>query len=643
MLDIHEVFPAAKPSGTGFMDKCPVHDDKTASLSITPGDDGRWLLHCHAGCEVDAILDAKKLTWSDLFPPNENGGSRRPPNGNSAGPRRIEKVYDYHTATGDLLFQVVRFEPKDFRQRRPDGTGGYIWSVKGLDRVVYRLPKIKGHPAVFITEGEKDADRVASIGLPATTCSGGAEKWRDDYARQLVDAGVQRVAILLDNDAAGRRHADQVAASCQAAGLGVRIVTLPGLPEKGDVSDFLNSHTTVDFLASTKDAPPYTGAEIRDEEPERPPGRTPVITWLNTVTPEEVSWLWPGRMARGKYQVLVGDPDLGKTTIALDCAARLSTGGTWPDGTACPQGKTLILTAEDGIADTIVPRIKKLGGDSSQVCVLEGVRDKQGTRPLNLKHDLDMLVAAIEEVRPALVIIDPISAYLGDTNSFKDSEVRGLLSPVKDILERYNVTLLAIAHLNKNQQQSVIHRTSGAVAFVAAARLGWVVAKDPNDDDRRILAMFKHNLCAKAPSLTYELDGGAVTWDLTAPDIDAETLLQSSDPEARSKQQDAVAFLEDILEDGPIKQTDLFQTARKNGIAESAIQRAKSKIGIKPSKQGYGKDSFWLWRLPTTGLDHLRSEIRKNPNETTKVIEGDQRWTPSFGQVFVTAKVESGS
>ena len=246
----------------------------------------------------------------------------------------------------------------------------------------------------------------------------------------------------------------------------------------------------------------------------------------------------------------------------------------------------MILTAEDGVADTIRPRIDKLGGDPTQVGVLEAVRDEKGQRPLNLKSDLDMLVAAIEQAKPILVIIDPISAYLGDTNSHKDSEVRGLLSPVKDILEKHRVTLLAVAHLNKNQQQAVIHRTSGAVAFVAAARLGWVVGKDPNDYDRRVLAMFKHNLCAKAPSLTYELDGGGVTWDINAVDVDAETLLQTADTDERGEQLDANTFLEDILADGPMKQADVINAAKRNGIPERTLRWGKRRIGVQATKQG---------------------------------------------------------
>ena len=173
---------------------------------------------------------------------------------------KIVETYDYTTLAGDILFQVVRFDPKDFRQRRPDGHGGYLWSVKGLNRVVYRLPDIQERPAVFITEGEKDCDRLASIGLHATTCVGGAGKWRAEYATQLVDAGVKRVAILPDNDDAGRRHADQVASSCHAAGLEARIVTLPDVPAKGDVSDYLEPHSKNELLTLIRGVPVHEPA-----------------------------------------------------------------------------------------------------------------------------------------------------------------------------------------------------------------------------------------------------------------------------------------------------------------------------------------------------------------------------------------------
>lgn len=217
-----------KALGAGWIARCPVHEDQHQSLTIGEGDDGRALLHCHAGCPPGAVVAALGLTLADLFPPKHNGHTAS-----------IVATYPYHAASGDLIYEVVRQFPKTFKQRRPDGQGGWIWDLKGVARVLYRLPQLQQQPDVIVVEGEKDADRVAALGLVSTCNSGGAGKWRDTYTSSLQAAGVQRVVILPDHDDAGAAHAAQVAAACHAAGIMVRVLALPGLPAKGDVSDWI--------------------------------------------------------------------------------------------------------------------------------------------------------------------------------------------------------------------------------------------------------------------------------------------------------------------------------------------------------------------------------------------------------------------
>jgi uncharacterized protein (DUF927 family) len=228
--------------------RCPAHDDRRPSLSVSRGDDGRVLLHCHAGCETDDILKVAGLTWADLH-------ERR--NGKPA----IVATYDYHDENGALLYQVCRLEPKGFFQRRPDGAGGWIRNLKGVRRVLFRLAELRGAQEVYITEGEKDALALVKLGLVATTNSGGAEKWRSGYTRQLRMAGVESVVILPDNDDPGRAHTDIAARSCEAGGLQVKVVTLPGLPPKGDVSDWIAAgHTRDELIALVNTTTAYTPA-----------------------------------------------------------------------------------------------------------------------------------------------------------------------------------------------------------------------------------------------------------------------------------------------------------------------------------------------------------------------------------------------
>lgn len=164
--------------------------------------------------------------------------------------RRIVATYDYPDADGEVLFQVVRYEPKDFRQRRPDGAGGWTWSTKGLELVPYRLPAllaaVKARQTVFVTEGEKGAELVAKAGLVATCSPGGAGKWRPAYSPSFRGADV---VILPDNDEAGRKHAADVARHLDGVAASVRVLELPGLPEKGDVADWLQAGGTGEELA----------------------------------------------------------------------------------------------------------------------------------------------------------------------------------------------------------------------------------------------------------------------------------------------------------------------------------------------------------------------------------------------------------
>ena len=242
----------AKENGIGWVARCPAHDDKTPSLSITEGDDGRVLVHCHAGCPADAICEAVGLKMTDLMPKRTNsvGGSTK-----SNGRPRIIDTYDYNDENGKLLFQVVRMEPKGFRQRQPKPGGGWNWSVKGVQVVPYRLSELLAKPKhlVFVVEGEKDVDNLARIGVLGTCNAGGSGKWKAEHAEFLRG---RSVCILADNDEAGQKHAEQVARTSQGLATVVRIINLPGLPLKGDASDWIAAGGTIDELNRLVEATP---------------------------------------------------------------------------------------------------------------------------------------------------------------------------------------------------------------------------------------------------------------------------------------------------------------------------------------------------------------------------------------------------
>jgi|GEM_PF-621220 len=235
---------------------CPWHSDSNPSLQVT-----RELAYCHA-CQkkadaIDLTAEAFGVSTAEAIRRLSdelglgNGQAARSTGGGGEPSKRIVARYPYVDRNGSLLFEVVRLEPKSFRQRRPDGNGGWVWNLNGVERVLYRLPEVLKAGQVFIVEGEKDADRLAELGLTATTCPGGAGKWRSEYCSAF--SGVEEVTIIPDNDEPGRKHAVDVLEKLHRAnvivGQNLKMLDLPDLPAKGDVSDWFGmDHGKEDLL-----------------------------------------------------------------------------------------------------------------------------------------------------------------------------------------------------------------------------------------------------------------------------------------------------------------------------------------------------------------------------------------------------------
>ena len=252
--------------GVGWSARCPVHDDRRASLSIGVGEDDRVLLNCFAGCKTEDIVATLGLNMADLFADDSVTKSRE---------RQFVTTYDYADRNQNLIFQVIRYQPKTFRQRRPNGAGGWIWNLRGVNRVLYRLPDLlAADPAqpVFIVEGEKDANRLVTLSVVATTNPGGAGTWRSKYSASLKD---RKIVILPDNDDAGRAHAKTVAGALVGVATEVKILELPDLPPKGDVSDWLEAGHTVDKLLTLVNETPAWRPDDDGPTPEtaEPPAR----------------------------------------------------------------------------------------------------------------------------------------------------------------------------------------------------------------------------------------------------------------------------------------------------------------------------------------------------------------------------------
>jgi putative DNA primase/helicase len=367
-----------------------------------------------------------------------------------------------------------------------------------------------------------------------------------------------------------------------------------------------------------------------------------------------VDWLWPGRAAMGKLTLIAGQPGLGKSQVSLAMAAAVTTGGEWPckEGRA-PPGNVIILAAEDGAADTVVPRLGAAGADRQRVLIVSAVRDDAGHRTFNFAADLELLeqkIRATGDVR--MVVIDPISSYLGARiDSHNNTAVRATLEPVCEMAARLHVAMVAITHHPKGTSTAAIHRFIGSIGFVAAARAAYIVTRDANDETRCLLLPVKNNLAPVGQGLAFRLEqrivaepgivASAVVWDDTPVTISADEALSATDA-ARdgvvSPRHEAIEYLRGKLSAGSVPVKEVDEHARALGIAPRTLVRARKALGVRTVKDGFG--SGWVLSLPDEGCqDSPKSATSENgslrqswqPSDTpTPAAEGDMPDIPAF-------------
>jgi hypothetical protein len=348
------------------------------------------------------------------------------------------------------------------------------------------------------------------------------------------------------------------------------------------------------------------------------------------IPPEHVDWSWVGRLARGKHTCVAGEPGTGKSQVSIFATAAVTTGGYWPCGEGrAPIGNVIILSAEDGAADTIVPRLMAADADLNRVHIVSAVRNPngKGQRGFNLQTDVDLLERKIVEVGDvALVIIDPVSSYLGKTDSHKNSEVRGVLEPLSDMAERMRVAVLSITHFSKansNSSNKALHRFIGSIAFTGAPRTAFAVMEDPDDRNRKLFLHAKNNLAAPPQGLAFRLEqtivgdgivASRIVWETQPVTITANQALaaEAAGSDGTAGQQ-AEELLRDLLAGGPIPQKEIKEAAEGNGLAWATVRRAKDRLGAKAQRQSEGKMGAgrWLWTLQDAQEDARCSRYKR--------------------------------
>lgn len=370
---------------------------------------------------------------------------------------------------------------------------------------------------------------------------------------------------------------------------------------------------------------------------------------LSDVEPERVAWLWPAYLPVGKLVTLDGDPSVGKSTLSDEFAAIVSTGSPWPDGDVCPAGDVLILSAEDGLADTIRPRLDAAGADVARIHAIQGVptTDEDGERTLRppTLADIAALTGAIERTGAVLLIVDVLMAYVpAGVDSHRDQDIRAVLARLSAMAERTGCTVLLLRHLNKTPGRNPLYRGGGSIGIVGAARAGLLAAFDPDDESRRVLAVVKSNLAPMPPSLGYQLvaegsyGAARVAWAGQTTHTARSLLDEPDEPGAATE---AERWLEDyiISEGGSVKSKDAKKAAAKVRIAERTLQRAAKKLKLAVESHGFPRETFWMW--PASDANGTTPPRTHGAIGATGATNSDQR--QQTGPVGATGDSDSQS
>lgn len=409
-------------SGEGWIARCPAHDDRSPSLSVTERD-GKVLLHCFAHCTVEAVCKAMGLQTSDLF-------TDKVPE-----PREVSREvaqYDYHDENGALLYQVVRFEPgpngqpKTFKQRRPDGHGDWSWGLGNTRRVLYRLPELLAANDIVLLEGEKDVETARTkFNLVATCNPMGAGKWCEEYSVSLRG---KRVTIIADADDVGRKHAEQVAQALQGKATSVKVIELPGAKDLTEWKATYNfsREALLDLIEKAPEWKPRTWRQAFKSLNEMEQGELRFL--VDRILPEGVTMI--GALSGA-----------GKTWFALSIAKALTSGKKFLGNFAIPEPTDVIYLIPEAGERSFRKRMERMGINDRFLCRTM----KDGMMPL----DDPLLLSAVHELKPVVFLDTAIRFSEADSENSSTENANGMANDIFGLLRAGAQAVIGLHHSPK--------------------------------------------------------------------------------------------------------------------------------------------------------------------------------------------------
>lgn len=339
------------------------------------------------------------------------------------------------------------------------------------------------------------------------------------------------------------------------------------------------------------------------------------IICADSITPEAISWLWKGYLARGKFHIFAGTAGTGKTTLALNLAATISKGGNFADSTKCKPASVLIWSGEDDAKDTLIPRLIASGAELSNIHIISDVTHNNEVRGFDPATDMNSLMLAVADrklTNIGLVIVDPVvNAVAGD--SHKNGEVRRALAPLVEFGQRTNSAILGISHFSKGTEtRNPLERVTGSLAFGALARIVLATAKiSDGENTKRIFCRAKSNIDLDGDGFEYDIlqtelekyAGIFTSYAVFGAAVEGTALELLTDADSNDSGNDCVEFLSALLgDDGKMAVKEIFSAGANSGFSKDQLKRAKNQLKVKTTREGFGKGSVIFWAKPVINL-----------------------------------------
>ncbi|RJQ54522.1 MAG: hypothetical protein C4526_05315 [Nitrospiraceae bacterium] len=600
--------PSIKWNGSGMgQGLCPFHEDKRPSLSVNHSNGSFKCFSCDSKGDIFSFYQKKhnadfRTAFNELA---RIAGLKPEPQ------KKIVKVYDYTDESGKLLFQTVRYEPKDFKQRRPDAKGGWIYNLQGIQLVPYHLPEIIKIDRVIIVEGEKDADNLKALGLTPTCNPMGAGKWKPEYNQHFKG---KKVAVIPDNDEPGKNHALQVAKNLKGIAESIKVIELPGLPGKGDVTDWIQSGGTKGKLLEMIEAAP-------EWIPKEPKILLDFLLKWNDILSLDVTteYLLEKLIPKNSITLLFGRGGIGKTSLCMQIARAIA--GGLPFGTLQTIRTPVYYVDFENPLSVLKERAEKIG-QSENLYVWHISNEIQPPKLDGQEWEL------YKQLPAGLLICDTLRAsHLSDEN---DSRPMSLIMGRLKALREIGFTILLLHHTPKGNENTF--KGSTALLDLCDHVLGLEEVKDlenaPVEFDRQNLYKFGVRIKTR-----YEPHSIYLNFN---PDIKGFDIAKDPDLEKMES-------IRELLSQ-PLKQKDLKETVKRElDLPEKETRRLLKKgTGIYWNAEKGDKNSTIY--IPINSVCQFVSTIYTRQSEKQNFNEPD---TPTNRAILNTDKtvdaVEFGS